>query len=306
MDSGGRPTPIELIGRNRARSRPALPALIVCWGELLWDWLPTGPVLGGAPANVAYHAAALGSRAALVSRVGRDDLGDRAIAQIAEAGVDVRCIQRDELATGVVDVSLQDGEPHYHIRAPAAWDRIVCDDSVRSLLADADAFCFGTLSQRTAGPGGSSLHQALDALPRDCLRVCDVNARPPFDDVNVLAATMARADVIKLNQAEYDRLGAHIPDRAVVVITRGSRGSDVHVDQHRHHAPGLAIAPNQGDRIGAGDAFTAAFLHSTLRGCSPAEANRRANRYAAFVASSSGATPAVPADVISAVNRPAV
>ncbi len=271
--------------------------LVVCWGEVLWDRFSDGRHLGGAPANVAYHIAALGDRAALVSRVGRDALGDEAIATLSERGVDTRCVQRDDLATGVVDVDVIDGEPRYSISSPAAWDRIVVDTAVERLLSRADAFCYGTLSQRAAPSGRAALRRALACLPRRCLKVCDVNLRPPFDDAETARAAVTFADVVKLNVQEAEQVGIENVAGKIVAITRGPGGSAIRSDGETHAAPGIPIDAAQGDRVGAGDAFTAALIHGLLRGARIDVANERANRYAAYVASQPGAMPPIPARV---------
>lgn len=275
--------------------------LIVCWGELLWDRFPDGRRLGGAPANVAYHAAALGDRAALVSRVGRDPLGDEAIAELAKHRVDTRCVQRDDLPTGIVDVAVIDGEPHFSISAPAAWDRIVVDAAVERLLSQADAFCYGTLSQRAAPSGRAALRRALSCLPKRCLKVCDVNLRPPFDDEEIARTAVAFADVIKLNVREAEQIGIENVAGKIVAITRGRGGSAIRDDTETHAAAGIPIDEAAGDRVGAGDAFTAALIHGLVRGARIDLANDRANRYAAFVASQAGAMPAIPPRVRAAV-----
>jgi len=268
--------------------------LVVCWGELLWDVFPDKRRLGGAPANVAYHATALGDRAALVSRVGRDGDGDEAIAELAARGVDTRFVQRDDLPTGAVIVESVDGEPRYRIGAPSAWDHIELTPAVTRVLARADAFCYGTLSQRARDAGRVSLAAALAALPARCLRVCDINLRSPYDTAEAIGAATATADVIKMNEHEYARLGDVARPGVVVAITRGAQGSELRIDGAHHRAAGIAGDADQGDAVGAGDAFTAALMHGLLRGRNPGEVNERANRYAAYVASQSGAMPPIP------------
>ncbi|RMH39132.1 MAG: hypothetical protein D6689_17585 [Deltaproteobacteria bacterium] len=284
------------VAMGLRRPRP----IVVCWGELLWDLLPDGPRLGGAPANAAYHAAVLGDRAILVSRVGRDPLGDAAIAALARAGVDVDCIQRDDLPTGQVDVALDDGEPRFAVRAPAAWDRIAVDAAVRRALARADAFVFGTLGRRTAA-ATAALWRALDALPAGCLRACDANLRPPFDDLTAARQCVARADVVKVDAAEAARLGivGPLPGK-VVAITRGGATATLWANGRRHDAVPPRIDPSRGDRIGAGDAYTAALVHNLLRGRPPAAAHARAVAYAAHVAALPGGMPPMPPEAVAA------
>ena len=257
--------------------------------------------LGGAPANVAYHVAALGDRAALVSRVGRDADGDDAIAELARHGVDTRLVQRDELPTGVVRVEAVAGEPRYSIGAPSAWDRIELTPAVERLLARADAFCYGTLSQRAADRGRAALASAIARLPARCLRVCDVNLRSPYDTPEAIGAALATADVVKMNIHELERLGDVARPDAVLAITYGAAGSELRAGHARYRAPGVRIDAARGDTVGAGDAFTAALVYGLLRGRHPADVNERANRYAAHVASQPGAMPPVPDAVRRAV-----
>ncbi len=264
---------------------------VVCFGELLWDRFPDAERLGGAPANAAYHLAALGNRVALISRVGRDARGDRALAELAAHNVDVSCVQRDDLPTGVVEVDLSGAEPRYEIRAPAAWDRIALDDACRALLDEADGFVYGTLS----GRDNACLDDALAALPGGCLKLCDVNLRRPFDDSRRARACIRAADVVKLNSEEATVLG--VPASRIVAITRGAQGADIIHAGATDHAPG--IPSGGGDPVGAGDAYTAALMHQLLRGVEPAEANARANAYAAYVASQPGAMPQIPPAVAS-------
>jgi fructokinase len=277
--------------------------LVVCWGELLWDRFGTRRRLGGAPANAAYHAAALGNRSALVSRVGRDALGDEAIVSLRRRGVNTRWIQRDALPTGVVDVELSSGEPRYSIASPSAWDRIACDAHVEELLPRADAFCFGTLGQRVGPDARAQLERAIARLPSACLRVCDVNARRPFDDSPTARAAIELANVVKLNASEAERLGTDWIRAGVVAITRGAAGSEIRAGGERYVAAGVPIDSARGDRVGAGDAFTAALIHGLLRDVGPKAANERANRYAAYVATQRGAMPPIPPRVRDAVTR---
>jgi len=271
--------------------------LVVCWGELLWDLFPDGRRLGGAPANVAYHARALGNRAALVSRVGRDAAGDDAIAALSARGVDARYVQRDELPTGSVVVEVIDGEPRYAIGAPSAFDRIALTPAVERLLSRAAAFCYGTLSRRADDAGRAALARALATVPAGCLRVCDVNLRSPYDTPDAIRAALATADVVKMNEEEAARIGAAARPGQILAITRGAAGSELIAGEARAAAAGVAVDTSGGDAVGAGDAFTAALIDGLLRRRPLAEVNERANRYAAYVASRAGAMPPIPPEV---------
>jgi fructokinase len=291
-----------------ARRRP----LAVFWGELLWDEFPDGRRLGGAPANAAYHAAALGLRAALVSRVGRDRAGDDALAALAARGVDTRFVQRDDAPTGSVAVVVRGEQVRYAIRAPAAWDRIVCDDAVVALVARADAFVYGTLARRAPNAGGAAaLARALALLPPRCLRICDLNLRAPFDDAAAIRAAVATADVVKLNRDEASAVASAIgcadPIRwllgragvSLIALTRGAEGSELVTPTARFEHRGARATA--GDPVGAGDAYTAALVLHLLRRTPLDEAGELANRYAGFVAGCRGAMPPIPGDLRRAV-----
>jgi fructokinase len=279
--------------------------LLVCWGELLWDLFPDGPRLGGAAANVAYHAAQLGQPVALVSRVGNDELGARAKRELSTAGVDVSWVQVDaDRPTGTVEVEIRDGEPSYRIASEAAWDRIDWSPELAALIGSARALCYGTLAQRTP-LGSGALSQAFARHPAAGLRVCDLNLRPPFADSSVLETSLAAANVIKLNDTEAQLLCRifAVPDAVewllqrpnviIVAQTRGARGALLASRSERSLTSGH---PSKGgDAVGAGDAFTAVLTIELMRGSPLGTVAALANEYAAYVASQPGAMPEVPA-----------
>lgn len=274
---------------------------VVAFGELLFDLFPDGPRLGGAAANVAFHAAALGARALLVSRVGNDELGRRALGRLRERGVDVRFVGTDlDRPTGTVHVDLIDGEPRFRIGDQCAWDRLEVTPELTAELGLADAFVFGTLAQRSP-LGSGALRAALGALPPRCLRVADLNLRPPHVSEAVLTTALAHASVVKLNEPEATRvaaaLGADDPVPAllgrgvsVVVVTHGAAGAELHTRHSHERHPGFAALPT-GDAVGAGDAFTACLTVELCRATPLPKLLARANRYASFVASHRGAMP---------------
>lgn len=288
-------------------------ATVVCWGELLWDLFPEGPRLGGAAANVAHHLARLGERPVLVSRVGADELGRRALELLDASGVDVEEVQIDPSApTGTARVTLEGGEPRFSLATAAAWDRLELTDRVRALLAGpAGALVFGTLAQRSV-LGSRALREAASAAAARH-RVLDLNLRPPHDSFEVARAAVALATAVKLNEHELARVGAGMgaPDplawllgRAAlrhVAVTRGPRGSLLAARAAeggwaRLEHPGAPLSPIAGedaDTVGAGDAWTAVLVHSLLRGAALDGVPARADAYAAAVASRRGATPAL-------------
>jgi fructokinase len=278
----------------------------VSWGEVLWDLFPDAERLGGAPANVAYHLAALGRETALVSRVGDDPAGRRAVAGLAAAGVDVSAVQIDAARpTGAVEVELEGGEARYRLRAGCAWEHIEFDGAAAAAVAGAHAICFGTLSQRQA-PARRALEEALAARGAGCLAICDLNLRPGEQDRDLVRWAIGVADLIKLNEREEAQLAALLGVRDLVgtllgplgmrqvALTRGAAGCTLFTaDGVRIDQPGLPAAPG-GDTVGCGDAFTAVWVDRLLAGAPLARAVEAACRYAAHVASQPGATPPIP------------
>ncbi len=276
---------------------------VIVWGEVLWDRLPSGDQLGGAPANVAWHLGMAGGWAQLVSRVGDDDAGRRAIERLSEH-VDTALIQVDpERATGEVTVRLEGGEPRYTLHPGRAWERIECTPAARAALAEAGVLIYGTLAQRTA-EGLTGWRSAACAATASCLRVCDLNLRPVELDPQVIGEAIAAADVVKVNDRELaalrDRLGWPDPiealrrpegeRRRVVAVTHGAAGSTLFGDGAPIELAGVRAAPG-GDNIGCGDAYLAILVHGMTLGWDLAASGRAASRWAAAVAGVRGATP---------------
>lgn len=281
--------------------------MVIVWGETLWDRFPDGARLGGAPANVAWHLAQLGTPVALVTRVGDDDDGHAAIAALAARGVDTSLVQLDrERATGEVLIELDGGEPRYRLVAGRAWERIAFTEQVAAALVTARALVFGTLAQRM-GEGHDGLAAALASASPRVLRVCDPNLRataPSDGDERALGQALAAADVVKVGVREVAQIaartgGAPVADllargARLVAVTDGAAGS-------RWHAPGLTLdvapvaARPGGDNVGCGDAYTAATIHGLLAGWPWPRIGRLAARLGAEVASVRGATPVIDA-----------
>src|SRR5271155_2258716 len=178
------------------------PKVVVGLGELLWDLLPDGKQLGGAPANFSVMSARLGNRAVIASRLGGDALGQEALKYLAPLSADTDFIQKDtKQPTGSVSVKLKDGQPEYVIHEPVAWDFLEFTPEWKKLAAEADAVCFGSLAQRGA-VSRKTIHAFLAATRRDCVRVFDVNLRKPFYTRGVLEDSLGRATLLKLNDAE--------------------------------------------------------------------------------------------------------
>lgn len=283
----------------RAGERP----LIVGLGELVWDLFPDGKRLGGAPANVCYHAAALGNHGVLATRVGQDALGEEALTLLNQKGVDTSAVQRDPgRPTGTVKVTFRAGDPSYDIDAAAAWSALEWTDAWEALLSRADMLCFGSLLQAT-GPGRAVLARAAEVMRADAIRLCDLNLRPPFHGEEAVDAALAAATVVKLSEEEAEVLGRRrgLADPLgwlleqggahAVAVTRGSRGSLLRTAQGQWEHPGVPTDTSGGDPVGAGDAFTAALAHCLCRGHDPVQTLAQANAHAAFVASQRGAMP---------------
>jgi fructokinase len=306
------------------------PHLILGIGELLWDIVPDGMRLGGAPANFAVMAGRLGNHAAILSRIGRDDLGRQAIDRLDPMPVETGFLQVDQLhETGRVTVSLEGGEPHYTIHEPAAWDFLELSDEWIQLAARADAICFGSLAQRNRQARQTIQTLAAEASAK-CIRVFDVNLRAPFYSAEVLQESLELATAVKMNDVEAplvldlldlaieeapvtgetlstpeylraaaERLLAEFPSLQLVAATRGSRGSLLVTRDEWNEHPGFPV--KVADGIGAGDAFTAAMTHYMLRGADLATLNEAGNRWGGWMASQSGAMPALPDSVRDAI-----
>ena len=290
-----------------------MPKTIVAVGEALWDVFPDGRRPGGAPCNVAFHAARLGDRGVIVTRVGEDAAGDELVAFLRERGVDTDHVQRDGTRpTGTVLVTIEDSEPQYAITEAVAWDYIAAEDDARALMRTADAICVGSLAQRSEA-GCAAIQQLLSDARGQALVVFDVNLRPPFIDAEVIEATFRFADVVKISEPEVARLSTLL-DRPSLVgwllesvgvqavcVTRGAGGASITTHQGTVSAPGVVIDTSKGDTVGAGDAFTAAMAHQLVHNATPQETLQAANRYAALVATKKGAMPVVSSDELAGI-----
>ena len=292
---------------------------VAALGEVLWDMLPEGRRLGGAPANFACHVAQFGLDACLVSAVGDDEPGHAALSELGRRGLDRYIAVVPDRPTGTVGVQLDAaGIPAYEIHRDVAWDSIPWTDALAELAAGVQAVCFGTLALRSP-VSRQTLTRFLDAMPRGGgrLRVLNVNLRPPlpFDDTVIDA--LARCNVLKLNDEELPRVAVAVglpPDlppeetarrlRAdcglrALILTCGARGSHVFTPDAESHlaTPHVDVA----DTVGAGDSFTAAFTAALLSGANVTKAHRLAVRTSAYVCTQHGATPALPADITQAI-----
>jgi fructokinase len=282
---------------------------LVGLGEVLWDLLPGGRLPGGAPANFAYHAGALGAEACVVSRVGRDEPGRALLRRLEQLGLSTDAIEEDPAApTGTVTVEVTaDGQPQFTIHEDVAWDRLAGEAAGRRAVAAADAVCFGTLAQR-GEVSRRSIRALLRAAPAGSLRILDVNLRQDYYSREVIEESLALASVLKLNETELARLAemfglpgderggvAELARRfrlRTVAYTRGEGGSVVHSEGRWSERPGEPV--KLADTVGAGDSFTAALALGLLAGWPLGEVHRRASEVAAYVCSQPGGTPELP------------
>jgi fructokinase len=292
-------------------------APVLSVGELLWDLLPAGAVLGGAPANLAYRVAALGMSARLVSRVGCDRWGERALQELRERDLDVSLLQQDAgRPTGSVRVTFDENGGHaFEIVPDVAYDFIEAQPAALEAAAGASAICFGTLIQRS--PASRATLAALLDASRAAWVLCDVNLRPGCYCDETLRWSTARANVVKLNGDEIPDLADLLPAapraprdfvRAAVatwslracVVTLAERGAVAADDSGSVvYEPGYRVSV--GDTIGSGDAFTAAFLLGLMRGMPLGSAVQRGNALGALVATQRGAMHAVATEEIDAL-----
>jgi fructokinase len=284
------------------------PPVIVGFGELLWDLLPAGPQLGGAPGNFAYHAHVLGAATSIVSAVGDDALGRRALDQLRGAGLSTQFITQSRARpTGTVPVTLDAaGQANYTIVENVAWDMIPESPDLLALAARADAVCYGSLVQRSP-VSRATLRRFLAATRPECLRVFDINLRPPHFTREVVLESLATATLFKLNDEElaplaamlgcasdeasvFSHLFARYPVLQIIALTRGAQGATLVAPGERHDLPGQPPA-QLADTIGAGDSFTAALVIGLLGGQSLHDCGTRAIGHASFVCSRAGAMP---------------
>ena len=276
---------------------------ILCIGEVLWDALPAGLFLGGAPLNVACHLHEMGETVCFASRIGNDELGREIIRRMERRGLEIGLVQKDpDNPTGFVCVTLDsEGSPKFEIMHPSAWDAIEADEELLREAKSARALVFGSLAQRDP-----RTRETVAKLRQfDVPRVFDVNFRPPFVDQEVVEESLRNATVVKLNDeelllmAEWFGFARELEEAAralaetfkceTVCVTHGAKGAALLHRGEWHEAPGIPVTVK--DAVGAGDAFLAGLLSKLLTGTEPGEALRWANALGAYVASQDGATP---------------
>lgn len=277
-------------------------------GEVLWDMLPGGRKLGGAPSNFAFHAGQFGLDALAVSAVGTDDLGAETLSELRSKGLDY-IIPRVDFPTGTVGVTLdEDGVPSYSITEGVAWDNIPFTPEIAASAAACRCVCFGSLAQRSE-VSRATIRSYLAAMPADSMKILDINLRGHYYSREVIDSSLQACNILKINDEELAVFGrlfslpeTEVRDRCMtilqrwglmcVVLTCGVGGSYVFSadEMSFFQTPSVTVA----DTVGAGDSFTGAFAASLLHGLSLADAHRRAVDVSAYVCTQSGAMPPLP------------
>lgn len=275
---------------------------VVGIGEALWDMLPQGRQLGGAPANFAYHVSQFGFQGTIVSAVGNDALGNDVINQIESHRIASQ-ISIVDYPTGIVDVTLDDkGIPSYKIVENGAWDNIPFNDELQTLASQTIAACFGTLAQRNI-LSRKTIRRFIESLPATCLKVFDINLRQHYYDSEIIEWSLLHCNILKLNNEElielkgmYDAMSLdddafciklqRLYNLKIVILTRGENGSSVYYENEINFEPTPTVEIV--DTVGAGDSFTAAFLASLLKGKTIIEAHRQAVETSALTCTKKG------------------
>ncbi len=288
---------------------------IVGLGEALWDCLPNGSKLGGAPANFAYHTSQFGFEAYAVSALGNDALGDQTVKEFDEK--QLRYIMpRVAYPTGTVQVTLdQQGVPTYDIKQGVAWDNIPFTPEVEALAKRTDCVCFGSLAQRSE-VSRTTINRFIDAMPNDNLKIFDINLRQNFYTKEIIQDSLRKCDILKINDEELVTIGRlfNYPgldmenkcwlilgkyNLKMLVLTCGTNGSYVFAPAEKSFQPTPHV--DVVDTVGAGDSFTGSFAAAILSGMPLADAHRLAVEVSAYVCTQQGAMPRLPQKLIDRV-----
>lgn len=282
---------------------------VVGLGEVLWDLLPGGLQLGGAPTNFTYHAGALGARAMTITRIGNDNLGQEVIKRFAQMNLPRETVQIDPVwPTGTVDIKLDEkGVPHYAFAEHAAWEQLEATDIALQAVGAAHAVCFGTLGQRSE-TARKSIQRLVGAAPADALKILDLNLRLDFYSRELIEQLMHLSNVLKLNNEELIVLTnlfslrgdvrtrieslARTFEFSTVVMTGGSSGSLIYQDGSCSELSSRSV--QVADTVGAGDAFAAAVTMGLLSRIGLREMHELAAELAGYVCTQHGGTPPLP------------
>ena len=284
---------------------------VVGLGEALWDVLPEGKKLGGAPANFAFHAGQFGLNSIAVSALVEDKLAEETIQQLEEKDLQY-CMPRVPYPTGTVQVTLDnEGIPTYDIKENVAWDNIPFNDDLKAIAENTRAVCWGSLAQRNV-VSRESIYKFLDATPKDCMKIFDINLRQNFYTKEVICESMKRCNILKINDEELVLIGRMFGypgldienkcwlilgkyDLDMLVLTCGTNGSYVFTPGSMSYQPTPKV--EVADTVGAGDSFTGTFCASILAGKPVTEAHKLAVSVSAYVCTQNGAMPILPEEV---------
>ena len=284
---------------------------VVGLGEVLWDVLPEGKKLGGAPANFAYHAGQfLGmDNTIAISALGNDPLAEETIEALKEHQLNY-LLPRVPYPTGTVQVTLDgQGIPSYEIKEDVAWDNIPFNNDIADIARNCQAVCFGSLAQRNS-VSRTTIHRFLDATPSDCLKIFDINLRQHFYTKEIIQDSIRHCNILKINDEELELVGQLFgyPDLDfenkcwlilgkynldMLVLTCGTNGSYVFTPGNVSFQPTPKV--KVADTVGAGDSFTGSFVASILKGKTVTEAHSIAVQVSAYVCTQNGAMPSLPA-----------
>ena len=285
--------------------------LVAGIGELLWDVLPTGKQVGGAPCNFAFHAMQAGCNSIVISAVGNDQPGDELLSALAGLNINCKFIQRNGFPTGTVTVKLNEsGHPSYIIHENTAWDNVELNPETESKIKELDAVCFGSLGQRNS-VSAVTIQRLLGSVKPACLKVFDINLRQHFYSPQIITKSLEFADVLKLNDEELPVLSELFTltgdvknqlkqlldsfNLLYVVYTMGEKGSILMTGNEFSflESPKVVVA----DTVGAGDSFTAVLVSGLLKGVPLNKVHEAATRTAAYVCTQKGATPVIPFEI---------
>lgn len=290
---------------------------VVGIGEALWDILPEGKKLGGAPANFAYHVSQFGLQSRVVSSIGDDKLGNEILENFQDKGLQT-LIEKVPYPTGTVQVQLDtEGVPCYEIKENVAWDNIPFTDKLKQLAGKTCAVCYGSLAQRNV-VSRETINAFLDAMPggKGQYKVFDINLRQGFYTREILCSSMERCNILKINDEElvtvsrmFGYPGIDLQDKCwillakynleMLILTCGVNGSYVFTPGNVSfvETPKVQVA----DTVGAGDSFTAAFISAVLKGKTVTEAHQLAVNVSAHVCTQNGAMPELPENLLNRV-----
>lgn len=283
---------------------------VVGIGEVLWDVLPEGKKLGGAPANFACHVSRFGLNGLVISAVGKDKLGDEIINVFNQKRLEYQ-LEKTDFPTGTVEVTLDNaGIPQYDIKENVAWDNIPFTEEIRMIASHTRAACFGSLAQRSQN-SRRSINAFLDSMPdsEDSLKVFDINLRQNFYSEEIVQESISKCNILKINDEELlivkDLLSLRgrsqeelcnelmaLGNLRMLILTCGTKGSMVFSQEGISvlGTPTVQVA----DTVGAGDSFTAAFISSLIKGKTVREAHQTAVNVSAYVCTQQGAMPPLP------------